>query len=73
MGKLTLRALKFYDGKEERGGGLYVERGSNLDIVMCIFASCFSAGTCASDCGGGGQFTSMEVKQELPNVAIYNS
>ena len=48
-GTLTLRAIRFYRGKDVAGGGLEVLNNAIVQVVLCVFDSCQ-----ATDTGRGG-------------------
>lgn len=37
---LSFRGLTFKDGKTDYGGGLYINTGAIVNILLCIFSSC---------------------------------
>jgi len=37
---LTLRALNFFDGQAAQGGGIYIDRGALVEIVLVVFSNC---------------------------------
>ena len=56
--KLTIRAIRFYRGRDWRGGdggGIYVSYSAKVDINLCVFDSCEATD---SNYGGGGIFVS---------------
>ena len=50
---LTIRAIRFYKGHADGGGGVYVDDAAKVDITLCVFDSCEATD---SSNGGGGIF-----------------
>ena len=64
-GKLTIRAIRFYKGKNwGSGGGVWIGDGAKIDITLCVFDSCEASST-SSSTGGGGIYVSYSA------VSIY--
>ena len=49
-GKLTIRAIRFKNGKTGSGAGIRVSDGAKVDIALCIFQKCVAM----AQWGGGG-------------------
>ena len=52
-GTLTIRAIRFYKGHGDSGGGLSVLSAAKVDITLCVFDSCKSTMDNAYNAGGG--------------------
>jgi len=63
--KLTLRALAFFGGQKNRGGGLAIEGGAKVDLFLCNFSSCKSTGDSTGDGGGAIIIGSSETEVNI--------